>query len=214
MQVSVDQGHRILFVNSNITIMSIPKEKHFSTPAKVDSFTSEGTDYFSSEKSDSLMLESPEEYEQNCLLFPTYATKHDCNEDGIPTLTDNWNIRIRGWAFSTPRSSKTRALFLIVGLTKPNKMALDGDPNDLPVEHSENFMTETGFEDSYQHHHENTNMGGDTYKTPVVSNSGSFSGDIVIRQSTVEKWLKEGGDHAGNLLKLEVYQNEDSKSLL
>ncbi|RIA99744.1 hypothetical protein C1645_730662 [Glomus cerebriforme] len=49
--------------------------------------------------------------ESVCLLFPTYATK---NLDGQPT-TDQWNIRVRGWAFCAPKKSKTRSLFL--GLT-------------------------------------------------------------------------------------------------
>ncbi|CAB4380405.1 unnamed protein product [Rhizophagus irregularis] len=49
--------------------------------------------------------------ESVCLLFPTYATR---NPDGKST-TDDWNIRVRGWAFSAPKKSKTRSLFL--GLT-------------------------------------------------------------------------------------------------
>uniref|UniRef100_A0A1D1XS85 Uncharacterized protein C29B5.04c n=1 Tax=Anthurium amnicola TaxID=1678845 RepID=A0A1D1XS85_9ARAE len=49
--------------------------------------------------------------ESVCLLFPTYATR---NLDGKPT-SDNWDIRVRGWAFSAPKKSRTRTLFL--GLT-------------------------------------------------------------------------------------------------
>ncbi|CAG8627256.1 17042_t:CDS:2 [Funneliformis caledonium] len=50
------------------------------------------------------------ELETYCLLFPTYATK---TVEG--KSTDQWNIRIRGWAFSAPKKSKSRNLFL--GLT-------------------------------------------------------------------------------------------------
>ncbi|CAG8473534.1 11770_t:CDS:2 [Acaulospora morrowiae] len=234
--------------------MFSPKEKSPSSFESASSFTSEGSDYFSPEKSDALTLEYPEEYEQNCLLFPTYATKHVCNEDK-PELTDNWNIRARGWAFSTPRSSKTRALFLkitslvnkipktdsryehlqsrtplfwasnldnkeffveVVGLTKPQKMTLDGDPNDpLAEQIAESFMPEKAvkfMENIRQHYHGNTQMGDETYKTQVVSSSGCFSGDIVIPQKTVRKWLKASDvDSSWNMLKLEVYQNENAR---
>ncbi|CAG8465023.1 16275_t:CDS:10 [Acaulospora colombiana] len=64
--------------------------------------------------SDKASKESAAEYEQHCLLFPTYATRHSLDDKA--ELTDHWNIRIRGWAFSTPKTSRTRALFL--GLTQ------------------------------------------------------------------------------------------------
>ncbi|CAI2181711.1 6026_t:CDS:10 [Funneliformis geosporum] len=68
-------------------------------------------------KSRAVETEEPEtkkdpegELETYCLLFPTYATK---TSEGVST--DQWNIRIRGWAFSAPKKSRTRNLFL--GLT-------------------------------------------------------------------------------------------------
>ncbi|CAG8835876.1 15645_t:CDS:2, partial [Racocetra persica] len=48
-----------------------------------------------------------EEYDQHCLLFPTYATKHGLDESDNPDITDNWNIRVRGWAYSAPKTSRT-----------------------------------------------------------------------------------------------------------
>ncbi|CAG8451481.1 9242_t:CDS:2 [Cetraspora pellucida] len=64
-----------------------------------------------------------EEYEQHCLLFPTYATKHSLDESKNPDITDNWNIRVRGWAFSAPKTSRSRDLFIglasrIVGISE------------------------------------------------------------------------------------------------
>ncbi|CAG8792904.1 23236_t:CDS:10, partial [Dentiscutata erythropus] len=83
-----------------------------------------------------------EEQEQHCLLFPTYATKHSLGsyififvennsiayKNGVggagpnsqhredsskpARLTDDWNIRIRGWAFSSPKKSRSRDLFI------------------------------------------------------------------------------------------------------
>ncbi|CAG8781704.1 11029_t:CDS:2, partial [Gigaspora rosea] len=53
-----------------------------------------------------------EEREQHCLLFPTYATKHRLDESNVPKQTDEWNVRIRGWAFSAPKTSRTRDLFI------------------------------------------------------------------------------------------------------
>ncbi|CAG8583625.1 17746_t:CDS:2 [Acaulospora morrowiae] len=53
---------------------------------------------------------SDDRYEQHCILFPTYATKYSLDEKA--ELTDHWNIRIRGWAFSTPKTSRTRSIFL------------------------------------------------------------------------------------------------------
>ncbi|RHZ54804.1 hypothetical protein Glove_423g35 [Diversispora epigaea] len=86
-----------------------------NSPLKFDSFITEGSISSSSSSDDNNIniLESPEEYEQNCLLFPTYATKHKFNDETEQSeLTDDWFIRVRGRAFSTPKSSKTRAFFL------------------------------------------------------------------------------------------------------
>ncbi|RUP50186.1 hypothetical protein BC936DRAFT_140039 [Jimgerdemannia flammicorona] len=55
-----------------------------------------------------LGLNAPEEYEQHCLLFPSYATKQ--KDDG--TTGENWQARIRGWAFQAPKSSRSREVFL------------------------------------------------------------------------------------------------------
>ncbi|CAG8466138.1 3315_t:CDS:2 [Diversispora eburnea] len=81
---------------------------------KFDSFRTESSvSSSSSDDNNNNILESPEEYEQNCLLFPTYATKHKFNDETEQSeLTDDWFIRVRGRAFSTPKSSKTRAFFL------------------------------------------------------------------------------------------------------
>nr|CAG8483848.1 7258_t:CDS:2 [Entrophospora candida] len=66
--------------------------------------------------------EDTEEVLQNCLLFPTYATKHD-TVDGTSIITDKWHIRVRGWAFSIPKSSRMHSIFLditsrVVGISK------------------------------------------------------------------------------------------------
>jgi len=66
--------------------------------------------------------EEKEEVLQNCLLFPTYATKHD-TVDGTVVITDKWHIKVRGWAFSIPKSSRMHSIFLdvtsrVVGISK------------------------------------------------------------------------------------------------
>ncbi|CAG8581189.1 8733_t:CDS:2 [Ambispora gerdemannii] len=53
-----------------------------------------------------LSTESPEEYEQHCILFPTYSYKE------VDNGSDEWNIRVRGWAFNSPKKSRTRELFM------------------------------------------------------------------------------------------------------
>ncbi|KAF9550091.1 hypothetical protein EC957_001577 [Mortierella hygrophila] len=58
---------------------------------------------------------------QHCLLFPTYATRHSRSGSKNP---DDWNIRVRGWAFSK-RSNRRKRLVMsmarkIAGVTKDN----------------------------------------------------------------------------------------------
>ncbi|KAG0064743.1 hypothetical protein BGZ89_008871 [Linnemannia elongata] len=60
---------------------------------------------------------------QHCLLFPTYATRHSRSGSKDP---DDWNIRVRGWAFSK-RSNRRKRLVMsmarkIAGVTKDNKV--------------------------------------------------------------------------------------------
>ncbi|KAF9927960.1 hypothetical protein FBU30_002748 [Linnemannia zychae] len=61
--------------------------------------------------------------EQHCLLFPTYATRH--SRSGFKDPLD-WNIRVRGWAF-TKRSNRRKRLVMsmarkLAGVTKDNKV--------------------------------------------------------------------------------------------
>ncbi|KAG0380249.1 hypothetical protein BGX24_009367 [Mortierella sp. AD032] len=61
--------------------------------------------------------------EQHCLLFPTYATRHSRSGSKDPL---DWNIRVRGWAFSK-RSNRRKRLVMSVarklaGVTKDNKV--------------------------------------------------------------------------------------------
>ncbi|CAG8530699.1 1138_t:CDS:2 [Diversispora eburnea] len=154
-----------------------------------------------------------EVFENRCLLFPTYATKH-IYKDGSdsPILTDEWNIRIRGWAYSAPKSTRTRSLFLgltsrvtgiqktdasyeilesrtslfwanniddkeftakIIGLTDSNKMSLEGDPNDLSIEHLKEMSS-----------------------IKISPLTGNLSGYLTIKQSIVDKWLRQEESNA------------------
>ncbi|KAG0319632.1 hypothetical protein BGZ97_001754 [Linnemannia gamsii] len=61
--------------------------------------------------------------EQLCLLFPTYATRHSRSGSKDPL---DWNIRVRGWAFSK-RSNRRKRLVMsmarkLAGVTKDNKV--------------------------------------------------------------------------------------------
>ncbi|KAF9412868.1 hypothetical protein BGZ94_000902 [Podila epigama] len=61
--------------------------------------------------------------EQHCLLFPTYATTHSRSGSKDPL---DWNIRVRGWAFSK-RSNRRKRLVMsmarkLAGVTKDNKV--------------------------------------------------------------------------------------------
>ncbi|KAG0279155.1 hypothetical protein BGZ95_002130, partial [Linnemannia exigua] len=61
--------------------------------------------------------------EQHCLLFPTYATRYSRSGSKDPL---DWNIRVRGWAFSK-RSNRRKRLVMSVarklaGVTKDNKV--------------------------------------------------------------------------------------------
>ncbi|KAG0045816.1 hypothetical protein BGZ83_008954 [Gryganskiella cystojenkinii] len=60
---------------------------------------------------------------QHCLLFPTYATRHSRSGSKDPL---DWNIRIRGWAFSKRSNRRTRLVMAmarkIAGVTKDNKV--------------------------------------------------------------------------------------------
>ncbi|KAF9082724.1 hypothetical protein BGX23_012128 [Mortierella sp. AD031] len=61
--------------------------------------------------------------DQHCLLFPTYATRHSRSGSKDP---EDWNIRVRGWAFSK-RSNRRKRLVMsmarkIAGVTKDDKI--------------------------------------------------------------------------------------------
>ncbi|KAF9347696.1 hypothetical protein BGX26_000844 [Mortierella sp. AD094] len=65
----------------------------------------------------------PSDLVQHCLLFPTYATRYSRSDTKDPL---DWNIRIRGWAFSK-RSNRRRRIVMsvarkIAGVTKDNKV--------------------------------------------------------------------------------------------
>ncbi|KAF9090378.1 hypothetical protein BGX23_006015 [Mortierella sp. AD031] len=70
-------------------------------------------------------VDNAADVEQHCLLFPTYATRHSrsgkCSKDPL-----DWNIRVRGWAFSK-RSNRRKRLVMsmarkLAGVTKDNKV--------------------------------------------------------------------------------------------
>ncbi|RUS21852.1 hypothetical protein BC937DRAFT_91285 [Endogone sp. FLAS-F59071] len=108
------------------------------TPA-VDPAVQSIKDQATSQDEAELGLSAPQEYEQHCILFPAYATKQ--KDDGtiffkhnlvaescthklavgasltiycFPTGTvgNDWQIRIRGWAFQAPKNSHSRDLVL------------------------------------------------------------------------------------------------------
>ncbi|RHZ49349.1 hypothetical protein Glove_522g88 [Diversispora epigaea] len=184
--------------------------------------------------------------ENHCLLFPTYATKH-IYKDGSdsPILTDDWNIRIRGWAYSAPKSTKTRSLFLgltsrvtgiqktdasyeilesrtslfwanniddkeftakIIGLTDSNKMSLEGDPNDLSIEHlnsqdsietdiinvNENLKKIVKVDNNVQQKFPEE----ETSSIRISPLTGNLSGYLTIKQSIVDKWSRQEESNA------------------
>ncbi|KAF9306098.1 hypothetical protein BGZ74_007566, partial [Mortierella antarctica] len=72
---------------------------------------------------DGLTSDPPADLEQHCLLFPTYATTHSRSGSKDPL---DWNIRVRGWAFSK-RSNRRKRLVMsmarkLAGVTKDNKV--------------------------------------------------------------------------------------------
>ncbi|KAG0258352.1 hypothetical protein BG011_003344 [Mortierella polycephala] len=54
------------------------------------------------------ILETSADVEQHCLLFPTYATRYSQSGSKDPR---DWNIRVRGWAFSK-RSNRRKRLVM------------------------------------------------------------------------------------------------------
>ncbi|KAF9924983.1 hypothetical protein BGZ67_008945 [Mortierella alpina] len=71
----------------------------------------------------SASVDSSADVEQHCLLFPTYATRHSRSGSKDPL---DWNIRVRGWAFSK-RSNRRKRLVMsmarkLAGVTKDNKV--------------------------------------------------------------------------------------------
>ncbi|KAF9964536.1 hypothetical protein BGZ70_006314 [Mortierella alpina] len=67
--------------------------------------------------------DSSADVEQHCLLFPTYATRYSRSGSKDPL---DWNIRVRGWAFSK-RSNRRKRLVMsmarkLAGVTKDNKV--------------------------------------------------------------------------------------------
>ncbi|KAG0296748.1 hypothetical protein BGZ96_008608 [Linnemannia gamsii] len=68
-------------------------------------------------------VDTAADMEQHCLLFPTYATRHSRSGSKDPL---DWNIRVRGWAFSK-RSNRRKRLVMsmarkLAGVTKDNKV--------------------------------------------------------------------------------------------
>ncbi|KAF9139689.1 hypothetical protein BG015_001933 [Linnemannia schmuckeri] len=68
-------------------------------------------------------VDTAADVEQHCLLFPTYATRHSRSGSKDPL---DWNIRVRGWAFSK-RSNRRKRLVMsmarkLAGVTKDNKV--------------------------------------------------------------------------------------------
>ncbi|KAF9959031.1 hypothetical protein BGZ72_010372 [Mortierella alpina] len=77
----------------------------------------------SSREPASALVDSSADVEQHCLLFPTYATRHSRSESKDPL---DWNIRVRGWAFSK-RSNRRKRLVMsmarkLAGVTKDQKL--------------------------------------------------------------------------------------------
>ncbi|KAF9954677.1 hypothetical protein BGZ72_004405 [Mortierella alpina] len=68
----------------------------------------------------------PLELMQHCLLFPTYATRHSRSGSKDPL---DWNIRVRGWAFSKRWNRRKRLVMSmarkIAGVTKDNNKVLE-----------------------------------------------------------------------------------------
>ncbi|CAG8586313.1 6104_t:CDS:2 [Paraglomus occultum] len=161
-----------------------------------------------------LGLKTPEKYEQHCILFPTYATKHA--DDG--SLTDNWNIRVRGWAFSSPTNSRSLSLFLkltskVRGLKKddPTYEMLQSrvslfwasnitgaeftvqtigttESNKMAIEVLEKagkIIENTGKINMLKH------PDYETKSTKISCNGGQFTGTIGIPQSTIKKWVQQ-----------------------
>ncbi|KAF9545416.1 hypothetical protein EC957_010946 [Mortierella hygrophila] len=68
-------------------------------------------------------VDTAADVEQHCLLFPTYATRHSRSGSKDPL---DWNIRVRGWAYSK-RSNRRKRLVMsmarkLAGVTKDNKV--------------------------------------------------------------------------------------------
>ncbi|CAO3572987.1 unnamed protein product [Mortierella alpina] len=68
----------------------------------------------------------PLELMQHCLLFPTYATRHSRSGSKDPL---DWNIRVRGWAFSKRWNRRKRLVMSmarkIAGVTKDDNKVLE-----------------------------------------------------------------------------------------
>ncbi|KAF9352410.1 hypothetical protein BGX26_009771 [Mortierella sp. AD094] len=67
--------------------------------------------------------ENAADLEQHCILFPTYATRYSRSGSKDPL---DWNIRVRGWAFSK-RSNRRKRLVMsmarkLAGVTRDNKV--------------------------------------------------------------------------------------------
>ncbi|KAF9999847.1 hypothetical protein BGZ80_003313 [Entomortierella chlamydospora] len=72
---------------------------------------------------DSPETDNVADLEQHCILFPTYATRYSRSGSKDPL---DWNIRVRGWAF-TKRSNRRKRLVMsmarkLAGVTKDNKV--------------------------------------------------------------------------------------------
>ncbi|KAF9191679.1 hypothetical protein BGZ50_009209 [Haplosporangium sp. Z 11] len=66
---------------------------------------------------------------QHCLLFPTYATRHSHSDHVDSKDPLDWNVRVRGWAFSK-RSNRRKRLVMsmarkIAGVTKDKREVLE-----------------------------------------------------------------------------------------
>ncbi|KAG9306751.1 hypothetical protein G9A89_005651 [Geosiphon pyriformis] len=141
--------------------------------------------------------EKNEEYEQHCLLFPTYATRQD--EKGE---SDNWHIRVRGWAFASPKNSRTRDLFLNItswatglkpGDENAKKMAIEGDPTDAPAAETHAIKQDEPkvqqiLENAQQIHVLNHPV-WETKFIKIIPKEGNFSGIIPIAKDIIDKWI-------------------------
>ncbi|KAG0051812.1 hypothetical protein BGZ83_003288 [Gryganskiella cystojenkinii] len=97
----------------------LPQEPQVGTSTKVLDQQSSVTPENGSDKD----TETAVDMEQHCLLFPTYATRHSRSGSKDPL---DWNIRVRGWAFSK-RSNRRKRLVMsmarkLAGVTKDNKV--------------------------------------------------------------------------------------------